>query len=560
MRRSRRWRPRPPRSDSSAAPERPSLADAVQERLADLALAKAQVSLEVGAVDPGDDVSFLLSLNPGLPAAPLAKAASGGELARTMLALRLIVGARVPTLVFDEVDAGVGGAAARAVGRALAALAETKQVLVVTHLPQVAAFADAQVALTKHDDRRHHRHAGRGARRRATGARAGADAVRASPTATPDRTTPRSSSPPPPRSEGGSACGDEDGAEPAAGVVGCARVGKRTKDLTKRLEPGDIAVIDHADLDRVAADGLIDAGVVAVVNASPSITGRYPNGGPLRLVRAGVLLVDDVGGSIMDAVTDGEPVRLDGGAVLAGDEELGTGHVLGEDEIERRMEEARAGIGTELQRFAENTLEYVRREADLVFAPVELPKLRTSFAGRHALVVVRGHDYKQDLRVLRSYIREFQPVLIGVDGGADALLEVGLTPDIILGDFDSVSARAMDVGAEHVHHVHPDGRNPGFDGAPGLRQALRRVRRRGHQRGRRHAARLRGRGQAHRRRRHPRHHGRVPRQGPRRDVVHLPHPSADRPDARRRQGRRPPLRADRPSTRPRCSSCSPRCW
>ena len=245
-------------------------------------------------------------------------------------------------------------------------------------------------------------------------------------------------------------------------LVGCARVGKRTKDLTKRLAPGDIAVIDHADIDRVAADGLIDAGVVAVVNASPSMTGRYPNGGPLRLVRAGVVLVDDVGGSIMDAVTDGQTVRLDGGAVLDGDQELGCGHVLSADEIERRMDEARAGIGTELQRFAENTLEYVKREADLVFAPVVLPKLRVSFAGRHALVVVRGHDYKQDLRVLRTYIREFQPVLIAVDGGADALLEVGLTPDIILGDFDSVSSRAMQVGAQHVHHVHPDGRNPGY--------------------------------------------------------------------------------------------------
>jgi uncharacterized membrane-anchored protein len=251
----------------------------------------------------------------------------------------------------------------------------------------------------------------------------------------------------------------------ASGVTGCARVGKRTKDLTKRLLPGDIAVIDHADLDRVAADGLIDAGVVAVVNASPSITGRYPNGGPLRLVRAGVLLVDDVGASIMDAIVDGQTVRLDGGLVLAGvgDEELGAGHVLGVDEIERRMEEARTGIGHELQRFAENTLEYVKREAELVFAPLVLPKLRTTFAGRHALVVVRGHDYKQDLRVLRSYIREFRPVLIGVDGGADALLEVGLKPDIILGDFDSVSAKGMDVGAEHVHHVHPDGRNPGFE-------------------------------------------------------------------------------------------------
>jgi DNA repair protein RecN (Recombination protein N) len=130
----------------------PALASAVQAGLAELALAKAGVTIEVGDDDPGDDVAFLLALNPGLPYAPLAKAASGGELARTMLALRLIVGAQVPTLVFDEVDAGVGGAAARAVGRALAALAVDKQVLVVTHLPQVAAFADAQIALTKQDD------------------------------------------------------------------------------------------------------------------------------------------------------------------------------------------------------------------------------------------------------------------------------------------------------------------------------------------------------------------------------------------------------------------------
>ena len=249
----------------------------------------------------------------------------------------------------------------------------------------------------------------------------------------------------------------------AGEVVGRARVGKRTKDLIKRLEAGDIAVIDHADIDRIAADGLIDAGVKAVVNASPAITGRYPNGGPLRLVKAGVVLVDDVGPSVMDSVVDGSTLRLVGGTLFAGSEEVGAGHLLGEDEITRRMEEARAGIGHELQRFAENTLEYVKREAELVFAPIVLPKMRTSFAGRHALVVVRGLDYKQDLRVLRTYIREYQPVLIGVDGGADALLDVGLTPDIILGDFDSVSVKAMDVGAEHIHHVHPDGRNPGFD-------------------------------------------------------------------------------------------------
>ena len=246
-------------------------------------------------------------------------------------------------------------------------------------------------------------------------------------------------------------------------VMGRALVGRRTKDLTKRLEPGDIAVIDHADLDRVAADGLIDAGVVAVVNAASSITGRYPNGGPLRLVRAGVAILDAAGPEVMDEALEGRRLCLRDGRLLDGDREVASGHPLGKDEILRRMDEARAGIGHELQRFAENTLEYIQREAELLFAPIQLPPLRTSFSGRHALVVVRGHDYKQDLRVLRPYIREYQPVLIGVDGGADALLEVGLKPDIILGDFDSVSARAMEVGAEHVHHVHPDGRNPGYE-------------------------------------------------------------------------------------------------
>jgi uncharacterized membrane-anchored protein len=250
---------------------------------------------------------------------------------------------------------------------------------------------------------------------------------------------------------------------PPGTVHGPAKVGRRTKDLIKRLEPGDIAVIDHADIDRVAADGLIDSGVAAVVNASPCITGRYPNGGPLRLVKAGIVLVDAVGKDVMEAIPDGQRVTLSDGILRWNGSEVATGAVLLEDEIQRRMDDARAGIGHELQRFAENTLEYVQREAELVFKPLVPPKLRTSFAGRHALVVVRGHDYKEDLRILKPYIRQYHPVLIGVDGGADALLEMGFRPDIILGDFDSVSAKAMDVGAEHVHHVHPDGRNPGYE-------------------------------------------------------------------------------------------------
>jgi uncharacterized membrane-anchored protein len=249
----------------------------------------------------------------------------------------------------------------------------------------------------------------------------------------------------------------------ASPVIGMVRVDRRTKNLVKRALPGDIAVIDHADLDRVAADGLIEAGVAAVVNASPSLTGRYPNGGPIALVDAGVPLIDDVGADVMEQLVEGSTVRIDKGEIWLGGELVGKGLVLTRDEVESRMEAARAAIGVELERFAENTLEYIRREARDAFEPVELPPLRTKFKGRHALVVVRGHDYRSDLRALRHYIREYRPVLIGVDGGADALLEMGLVPEVIIGDFDSVSKRAIDTGAELVHHVHLDGRAPGRD-------------------------------------------------------------------------------------------------
>jgi uncharacterized membrane-anchored protein len=244
-------------------------------------------------------------------------------------------------------------------------------------------------------------------------------------------------------------------------IVAAARVDRRTKDMIPRLQAGEIAVIKHRDLDRVAADGLIEAGVAAVVNCAESISGRYPNGGPIRVVSAGIPLLDRVDPAMMDAIREGDVLTLDGEEIRRNGELLAKGHVLGALEIEEAMDEARATIGTELERFAENTLEYVRKEARLTFEPLTLPPLHTHFQGRHALVVVRGHDYRDDLAHLRAYIREYRPVLIGVDGGADALLEMGFTPDIIIGDFDSVSPRGLECGAELVHHVHPDGRAPG---------------------------------------------------------------------------------------------------
>jgi uncharacterized membrane-anchored protein len=246
-----------------------------------------------------------------------------------------------------------------------------------------------------------------------------------------------------------------------AAVTGTARIDRRTKDLVKRLQPGDVAVIYHRDLDRVAADGLVGAGVSAVVNAGESISGRYPNGGPIRVVQAGIPLVDRAGEDVLDRLHEGEQLRIDGGEVWRGGELIATGDPLTADEIHAAMDTARAAIGGELERFAVNTLEYIQREAKLTFEPVELPPIKTKFRGRHALVVVRGHDYRTDLAALRPYIREYQPVLIGVDGGADALLEMRLKPDIIIGDFDSVSETALATGAELIHHVHLDGRAPG---------------------------------------------------------------------------------------------------
>ncbi|MGH9000578.1 MAG: putative cytokinetic ring protein SteA [Acidimicrobiia bacterium] len=248
---------------------------------------------------------------------------------------------------------------------------------------------------------------------------------------------------------------------PAVVVAAPARVDRRTKDLIKRVKPGEIAVIDHADIDRVAAEGLIKAKVAAVVNAASSFTGRYPNVGPLLIARSGIPLVDKAGDGLLDAVAEGDELRVVGGEVYRGEQLIATGTLTDPEELAVDVELARLTIGDELRSFAVNTLQYIEAEAHLTFEPLVLPDLRTRFGGRHALVVVRGHDYEHDLAALRAYIREMRPVLVAVDGGADALLERGLRPDVIVGDFDSVSEAALACGAELVHHVHPDGRAPG---------------------------------------------------------------------------------------------------
>lgn len=246
-----------------------------------------------------------------------------------------------------------------------------------------------------------------------------------------------------------------------AGGAGTARVDRRTKNLTKRLQPGEVAVINHVDIDQVSAEALVGCRPAAVVNAARSTSGRYPNRGPTILLEAGIPLVDNVGDEVMAVVTEGMAVRVEGNRVLTGDQVLATGVEQTETTVEADQAAARAGLNTQLEQFAANTLEYMVKERDLLLDGVGVPDITTRIEGRQVLIVVRGYHYKEDLATLRPYIREYRPVLIGVDGGADAILEAGHTPDLIVGDMDSVSDKALTCGAEIVVHAYRDGRAPG---------------------------------------------------------------------------------------------------
>jgi uncharacterized membrane-anchored protein len=252
-------------------------------------------------------------------------------------------------------------------------------------------------------------------------------------------------------------------AEEPPGAIGTARVDRRTKNLTSRLRPGDIAVIDHVDLDRVAAEALVACGVRGVVNVAPSVSGRYPNLGPDILLAAGVPLIDDVGTEAFGQLREGDRVRmLDDTVYDASGEVLAKGTEQTVETVAAAMAEARIGLSAQLEAFASNTMEYLRRERDLLLDGVGVPDITTSLDGRHVLVVVRGYSYREDLVALRHYVREYKPVLIGVDGGADALIEEGLKPHLIVGDMDSVSDAALRCGAEIVVHAYRDGSAPGL--------------------------------------------------------------------------------------------------
>jgi uncharacterized membrane-anchored protein len=245
-------------------------------------------------------------------------------------------------------------------------------------------------------------------------------------------------------------------------VTATARLDRRTKNLATRLRAGDIAIIDHVDLDMTGADALAGCGVAAVVNVARSISGRYPNRGPQLLIEAGIPLIDDVGPEVFDRVAEGQSVRLEGDTLYAGDQVVAKGRQQDADTVAAAMAEAKTKVSAEIEAFATNTLEYIKHEYPLLIDGIGIPALRTKLDGRDVLVALRGYHHREDIAALRSYIRDRKPAMVGVDGGADALIEAGYRPDLIVGDMDSVSDMALQCGAEIVVHAYPDGRAPGL--------------------------------------------------------------------------------------------------
>ncbi len=248
--------------------------------------------------------------------------------------------------------------------------------------------------------------------------------------------------------------------------TGHARLDRRTKRLVHRLGETDVAIVDHTDLDRVTAEELLETGVRVVVNVAESLSGRFPNPGPLLLVRGGVTLIDAPGAPLFDEVSEGDELTVRGASLLRDGICIARGRAREERELEQALEEQRSRVTESLSEFAENTLRHLRVEGSMLAEGLDFPPMQTRFRDRHALVVARGPGHKRDLRIVRPYVRDFKPVLVGVDGGADALIDAGYKPDVIVGDMDSVSDVALQSGAELLVHAYR-----GNGDAPGAARA-----------------------------------------------------------------------------------------
>jgi uncharacterized membrane-anchored protein len=251
--------------------------------------------------------------------------------------------------------------------------------------------------------------------------------------------------------------------ESLPGISGMARVDRNTARLLRRVGPGDIVVLDELDLDRITADALVEAGVLAVVNGSPSISGRYPNLGPEVVVANGITLIDAEGADLFKKVKDGTKIRLDDGVIYSGERKLVDGRELCEAEISDRMIEAKNGLATHLEAFTGNAIEFIRTESPLLIDGIGVPDVDLDMKDRHVVVVADGPDHAADLKNLRPFIKEYAPILIGVGAGADTLCKAGYRPDLIVGDPENITASTLKCGAEVVLPADSDGHAKGLE-------------------------------------------------------------------------------------------------
>ena len=247
------------------------------------------------------------------------------------------------------------------------------------------------------------------------------------------------------------------------GFTGTARVDRNIDRLLRRVCPGDIVVLDILDLDRITADALVEADIAAVVNASPSVSGRYPNLGPEVLVNNGVTLIDETGPDIFKKVKDGSKIRLYEGGVYSGDRRLIRGTERTDHDIADLMREAKSGLAAHLEAFAGNTIEFIRSESPLLIDGIGIPDIDVDMRRRHVVIVSEEDSAADDLRSLKPFIKEYQPVLVGVGQGADVLRKAGYRPQLIVGDPDQISAEVLKCGAQVVLPADADGHAAGLE-------------------------------------------------------------------------------------------------
>lgn len=251
--------------------------------------------------------------------------------------------------------------------------------------------------------------------------------------------------------------------EELPGLIGVVRIDKNSKRLLERVGEGEIVVLDEVDLDRVTADALIDAEVGAVVNASQSITGRYPNLGPEVLAASSIPILDAVGPEVFSRLKDGQKARLHDGRLYVGERVVARGEDLDERIVADRMLDAKTGLVDHLEAFSGNSIEFIRSESPLLIDGVGIPDVQVSLAGRHVVVVAEGAGRAADLKALKPFIKEYRPIMVGVGTGADTLMKAGYRPSLIVGDPEDIATDTLKSGAELVLPADPDGHAPGLE-------------------------------------------------------------------------------------------------